>query len=196
MIPCVGERMAIDTEESQLRQFIKTEHELIKRHLRMYVLNWGIAHGDAVDDEVDKLLSDLVYEALRSHHRYDASRPPLAWLLGISVNLIRRRIANRANHREITVSDLCSENMSPDEIFERYLVGTQDCNLEHLENNESWDARLAPFSETDRAIMNGKYRDALTTTEIAAQHNMKPATVRKRISRIMHQLRQEEGVDS
>lgn len=189
--------MATDKDESRLRQFIKTENKLLKRHLRLYILNWGIAHGDAVDDEVDKLLSDVVYEALRCHHRYDASRPPLAWLLGIAVNLIRRRISNRSNHREITVSDLSPENcMSPDEIFERYSLGVKDPNLERLENQESWNERLAPLSETDRAIMNGKFRDTLTAKEIATQQNMKPDAIRKRLSRIMQKLRQEEGVES
>lgn len=183
-------------DESDLQQFITSEHKTIKRHLRMYILNWGLAYGAAVDDEVDSLLSDLVYEALRSQHRYDSERPPLAWLLGIAVNLIRRRLSGNARQREIPLSDIQPDSyLSPSEIFERYLPGTKDANLENLENLEIWNKYLDTLSDVDKSIVNAKYRDGQKSDEIASDLNMKPATVRKRLSRILEQLRKQGGRD-
>jgi RNA polymerase sigma factor (sigma-70 family) len=163
----------------------------------MYVLNWGLASGEAVDHEADRLLSDVVYEALQHELRYDSSRPPLAWLLGIAVNLIRRRLANPAIQREIVISDFHNDNlMSPEDIFERYLPGIEDQNLEQLENIESWNERIDTLSDIDKAIVNGKYRDEQTAKAIAATLGMKPAAIRKRLSRILQHLREQEGLES
>jgi RNA polymerase sigma factor (sigma-70 family) len=189
--------MNVTKAETQLRRFIDSEHQTIKRHLRMYILNWGLAAGAAVEDETDRLLSDVVYEALQHQHRYDASRSPLAWLLGIGVNLIRRRLASPTTRREIVISDLYTADslMSPEEIIERYLPGVQDQRLERLEDSDSWNERLGTLSDIDRAIVNGKYQDEQSAKDIAADLGMKPAAIRKRLSRILQYLRQKEGLE-
>src|SRR5512142_1414736 len=74
----------------RLRQFLETESIDLARILRVYAWRAGLP---ADENAVGDLLDQTVVEALHHAERYDPTRSPRAWLLGIAANLVRREQA-------------------------------------------------------------------------------------------------------
>ena len=85
-----------------LRQFIAGESEALLGTLRYYVVRAGLANGRDAASAAGELLNEVVVEALEHADRFKPSGQPMAWLLGIAANLIRRKQAERSarNRRE------------------------------------------------------------------------------------------------
>src|SRR5512142_395850 len=109
----------------RLRQFLETESTNLAHTLRLYAWRAGLP---ADENAVGDLLDQAVVEALNHAERYDPSRSPRAWLLGIAANLVRREQAAlaRLSAREPLAADLAPENrlLSEEEIFERLALLT------------------------------------------------------------------------
>ncbi len=179
---------------TRLNQFIEDNHEALLRQLRVYVLTWNLASGDDVTPMSERLLSDVVFQALKSADRFDVSRAPMAWLLGIAVNMVKRELAERGrlSHRERPVRDLypgTQAEMSTEEIFDRYFPRTTEDSSRRLESEEEWEELVAGVSETDREILRLKYHNGLKDRMIATILNITPAAVRKRQQRARERLR-------
>ena len=83
--------MVVDSlaeNRQRLIHFLDAEMESLTGILRVYVQRAGLAGGE---DTTSELLNSVVVEALTHAQRYDPTRPPRAWLLGIAANLVRRR---------------------------------------------------------------------------------------------------------
>src|SRR5512142_727284 len=106
------------TNRNRLRQFLETESAELSRTLRVYAWRAGLP---ADENAVGDLLDQTVVEALNHAERYDPTRPPRAWLLGIAANLVRREqsAVARLNAREPLAADLSQENrlLSEEDIF-------------------------------------------------------------------------------
>src|SRR5436305_2135023 len=75
-----------------LSQFIEREAKDIIGILRSYVRKAGLAStNEEVQETALDVLSEVYLEAVKSAHRFDATRSLRAWLLGIAVNIIKRR---------------------------------------------------------------------------------------------------------
>src|SRR5262245_7805431 len=76
--------------------------------IRSYVARSGLATGTATQSAADEILQETVVEALAHADAYVATRQPMAWLLGIALNMIRRRRALQAKQtrRELPLSSL------------------------------------------------------------------------------------------
>jgi DNA-directed RNA polymerase specialized sigma24 family protein len=141
---------AVKLGENQafLNQFVETEADTLLNILRAYAMRMGIATPQTAPIVASELLSDLVIEALRYAHRYDAERRPMAWLLGIALNLIRRRKVSHARleRREPLLRDLYhteAEQLSDGELFDRFVALTVHSPAHRLEENEQVHALLA-----------------------------------------------------
>jgi DNA-directed RNA polymerase specialized sigma24 family protein len=59
--------------------------------IRSYVVRMGLACGDAAREIADDVLQETVIEALAHAEHYQPTSPPMAWLRGIVLNVIRRK---------------------------------------------------------------------------------------------------------
>src|SRR5690349_2492914 len=73
--------------EARLKDYLEHENESLLRTLRMYVARASLAEGETQIRRVaDEVLGEVTIEALAHADRFDASRAPAAWLLGIAAN--------------------------------------------------------------------------------------------------------------
>jgi RNA polymerase sigma-70 factor (ECF subfamily) len=177
-----------------LRQFIARESEALLKTLRYYVVRAGLAHrGDAVPI-ASELLNDVVVEALQHADRFRPSGQPMAWLLGIAANLIKRRQAARAtrDRREPLVSDLCSGTqyaLSEDELFDRIASLAATRPIADWEANEAASAILACVSKNDQRVLRLAILHDLSGEALALELGIKPGAARVRLYRALNRLR-------
>ena len=189
-----------------LRQFIIGESEVLLGTLRYYVLRAGLAHGHDAAPVAAELLNEVAVEALTHADRFRPSGQPMAWLLGIAANLIKRRQAEVAtrDRREPLVHDLYSgaqEALSEDELFDRVASLAAGRPIADWEANEAAEAILAHVSEGDRRVLRLAVLHDLNGEALARELGIKPGAARVRLYRALSRLRKawseqlEDGSD-
>jgi len=194
-----------------LSDFIRDNGPIIIRTLRVFVFKAGLAKGDAVREIADEVLQETTVEALKAAHRFDNSRQPRAWLLGIAVNIIKRKRAKEAIKRrtEVAVQDvplgnemLASSHQSDNELFD-YLAAIarkkqaepssaflplNDLARDYEANNVA-EAMLARCSNEDQTILRLAILDELDGDAVAWRLGVPPGTARVRLHRAIKRLR-------
>lgn len=178
-----------------LRQFISGESEALLGTLRYYVVRAGLANGRDAALAAVELLNEVVVEALEHADRFRPSGQPMAWLLGIAANLIRRKQAECAirNRREPLVRDLYSgaqDALSEDEFFDRVASRAVGEPTEEWEANEAVSAILAHVSEGDRRVLQLAILHDLNGEALAQELGIKPGAARVRLHRALNRLRE------
>ncbi|MCU0498802.1 MAG: sigma-70 family RNA polymerase sigma factor [Anaerolineae bacterium] len=168
-----------------LADFIQIHSEELYQALRLYVWRAGF---DAIDPIAQELLSEVTIEALRHESRFDAARHPMSWILGIAVNLLKRRRqqTRRLDQREPLIRDLVdrSADLDEDEILERLLHPTDPIEQETLR------PLLARLSPEDQTLIELAVIHDLNGEAIAAQLGIRPGAARMRLHRALARLRQ------
>jgi RNA polymerase sigma-70 factor (ECF subfamily) len=177
-----------------LRQFIAEKNEALLGTLRLYVVRAGLAGGRDAAPAATELLNQVVVQALAHAERFRPSGQPMAWLLGIAANLIRRRQAERAtrNRREPLVRDLYAgvqDAWSEDELFDR--VASLDVGepIADWEANEAASAILAHVSEDDGRVLRLAILYDLNGRALAQELGITPGAARVRLHRALNRLR-------
>jgi RNA polymerase sigma factor (sigma-70 family) len=172
----------IDTERSQL---LKT--------LRFYVLRAGLASSRDGDTMAQEILNETVFEALRSTHRLTADMNPHPWLLGIALNLIKRKqveIAKR-ERREPLVRDLLPDSqlaLSDDDLFDQ-LPQLVDAALDEVEVKDEIADMLTCISESDSHVLKLAVAHDMNGEAIAQALQISPGAARVRLHRALNRLR-------
>jgi len=177
-----------------LRQFITGESEALLGTLRYYVVRAGLANGRDATTSAGELLSEVVVEALEHADRFRPSGQPMAWLLGIAANLVKRKQADRSarNRREPLVRDLvprAQDVLSEDELFDRMSSLAAGQPIEEWEANEAVSAILSHVSESDRSVLRLAIVHDLNGEALAQELGIKPGTARVRLHRALNRLR-------
>jgi RNA polymerase sigma factor (sigma-70 family) len=178
-----------------LRQFIAGESEALLGTLRYYVVRAGLADGRDAAPVAIELLNEVVVQALEHADRFRPSGQPMAWLLGIAANLIRRRQAERAtrDRREPLVRDLCSsaqDGVSEDELFDRVASLAAGGPIADWEADEAASAILAHVSANDRRVLQLAVLHGLNGEGLAQELGIKPGAARVRLHRALNRLRE------
>lgn len=166
-----------------LRTFIAREADDLRGTLRLYLLRAGI------NESPDDLLNDVVVEALAHESRFDSTRAPRAWLLGIAANLIRRRRANaiRLHQREPLIRDLHNDDaMSEDDLFD-WLAGIADDRTP--EDELLLRELLAGISPEDAHVIQLGIISGLSGEALARTLGVAPGAARVRLHRAIARLR-------
>lgn len=181
---------------SSLYQFIGGEANSLLPTLRQYVWKFGLAHTPEQAEHIaNELLQDLVIEALEHSGRFDNLRTPKAWLLGIAVNLIKRRRQNlgKAQKREPLIRDTYTfdqERYSDGELFDRVLEATRENGLEdNYIASEQAATILGLVSGGNREILRLAILVGMNGKELAAQLGVKEATARSKLHRALQELK-------
>ena len=177
-----------------LKQFIAGESEALLGTLRYYVMRAGLADGRDAALAAAELLNEVVVEALEHADRFKPWGQPMAWLLGIAANLIKRKQAARAtrNRREPLVRDMYSraqDALSEDELFDRVASLAARGPIEDWEANEAASAILAHVSEDDRRVLRLAVLHDLNGEALAQELGIKPGVARVRLHRALNRLR-------
>jgi len=178
-----------------LTAFIEQESADLFVILRSYVIRMGLAPPTTAEQVTQELMNQVVVEALQSAERFDPTRRPMPWLLGIGINLIREQLRCDVHSREIPTRDLFTAiqaELSDDELFER-LGAFADTNpagqIEQAER-DSWIANLlAQLSEKDQQIIQLAILNDLDRGSISRQLGITPEAARVRLHRAIMRLR-------
>lgn len=177
-----------------LRQFVENEAELLLKILCAYAVRFGVATPRTASAVAAELLSELVIEALRHADRYDRQRQPMAWLLGIAVNLIKRRRASsaRLEQREPLLRDLAGDDadrFSDGELFDRFVALTVGGPAQALEQREQVNALLASLPEDERRLLRLAALHDMNGERLARELGISPGAARVRLHRALKRLR-------
>jgi len=187
-----------DSPARQLKAFIAENSDDLERTLRIYALRAGLAQAATADQVGRELLSEVVVEALEHADRFDTSRHPRSWLLGIGANMIRRRTSSRAKRekREPLVLDMygrAQTGMSEDEVFEQVTQLAREDESD-LESREAISMLMGNLSNEDQEIIKLAVLHELDGTRLAKALGVKPGTARMRLHRALRRLRAAHNV--
>ncbi len=159
--------------------------------IRAYVMRMGLASGEAVREIADEVLQETVVEALAHAENYQARSHPMAWLRGIALNVIRRKLAARTRS-EFSLSLLAthsSEAESEQELLEQLGQTTEYGPEQELENNEQAEELLALVSSEDRQLLTLALLEGFDPGALALRLSITPGTARMRLHRALTRLR-------
>jgi RNA polymerase sigma-70 factor (ECF subfamily) len=184
----------------RLEALIERERAALLKTLRYYVFRAGLASGRDADEVAEELLHEVAFEAFRSIHRLTPEMHPKPWLLGIAVNLIKRKqvdIAKR-ERREPLMRDLLPQieaALSDEELFDQLPI-PMDGLLDNLEVKEEIDRILARVPSSDGNVIRLAFFYDMNRDELAQALNVSPSAARMRLHRALSRLRsalEEEG---
>lgn len=181
-------------KQHQLMEFIQSNTQPLLGTLRAYVQSFGLASGAEVRDVALEVLQETVVEALDSSDRFISAKQPMAWLLGIAINVIRRRKVEAAKRyqRELLFSrfserypELDSESDLLDQLVPPAPVGTEQT----FEANEQAQALLSLVSAEDQEILRLAILEDVERESLAQRLGITPGTARMRLHRALRRLR-------
>jgi len=162
--------------------------------IRSYVMRMGLASGEDVATVALEVLQQVVLEALDHAERFDSTGQPMAWLLGIAINIIKRNKAERikSSQRELSMSDLSlmqEEDLSESELFDQ-LVAHSDAGLDQeIAANEQARLLLSLVSPEDQHILMLAFLEGYKREELAQKLGITPGATRVRLHRALKRLR-------
>jgi RNA polymerase sigma factor (sigma-70 family) len=135
--------------------------------------------------EAEEIVSRTINEVLRRRHTYDADCDIVAWIVGFIFNVARDYSRKYSRTPTGPPQDaLQLEDLAVD-------VGRSVADV--VENKEFVEQLLAKLSPKERCLIEMKYCEDLTFSEIAERMNMNESAARVWHHRIMRQLRQLAG---
>jgi RNA polymerase sigma-70 factor, ECF subfamily len=131
-------------------------------------------------DEVDDLVQKVFIEAYDKLERFDTKRNFAKWLKGIARNSVRMHLrSDKTSEKHISIyRDWAVTQMEADENFE--LIDSKTKALESC---------YSKVSDTNRTIMEMKYRKHLSIQEISNSLNRTIEGITKALSRTRAELR-------
>ncbi len=180
--------------QQHLREVIEREAETLHNTLRHYVLRAGLATHQTVESAASELLNDVVIEAMLYAERFNCERDPVAWLLGIAANLIKRKraAASRRDFREPLIRDLyptTEQQMSDSELFDLVSQWTATDPAQAVEKDEEISRLLNLVSDPDREVLRLGILHGLSGDALAAALQITPGAARVRLHRALRRLR-------
>ncbi len=184
----------IANSKSQLMKSIQDNIQPLLGTLRAYVQRFGLASGAEVYDVALEVLQDTVIEALDSADRFISAKSPMAWLLGIAINVIKRKKVEKAKRyqRELLFShlserypELSDESDLLDQLIPPSSVGTEQTFVA----NEQAQALLSLVPAEDQEILRLAILEDVGRESLAQRLGIPPGTARMRLHRALRRLR-------
>lgn len=162
--------------------------------LRSYVQRMGLARGEQVPAVALEVLQEVAIEALEHADRFNPTRQPMAWLLGIGMNIIKRKKTELAkrSQREISIAHLSTPQADPlseGELFD-HIAGHAVAGPEQdIEANEQALTILSLVSAEDQHILCLAFLYDFEREALAAKLGVTPVAARVRLHRALSRLR-------
>ena len=181
-------------KKQQLIAFLAENTAPLLGTLRSYVQRMGLAGGAEVPAVALEVLQEAVVEALNHADRFDPTGQPMAWMLGISVNVIKRKkveLAKRAQRETsiATFSKQPEESLSEGELFDQVASCTLAGPEQDIEANEQAASLLSLVSAEDQRILRLAFLYDCEREALAEQLGITPVAARVRLHRALSRLR-------
>jgi RNA polymerase sigma-70 factor (ECF subfamily) len=162
--------------------------------LRSYVQRMGLARGEEVAAVAVEVLQEVVIEALDHADRFNPTGQPMAWLLGIAMNVIKRKKAElaRRSSRELSMSDLSIAQQEPlgeNELFDQLTTYTTAGPEQDIAANEQAEILLSLVSPEDQQILLFAFLYGFERDALAEKLGISPGATRVRLHRALKRLR-------
>lgn len=180
--------------KQQLAEFLTGNIPSLLGILRSYVQRMGLARGEEVAAAAVDVLQEVVVEALDHADRFNPTGQPMAWLLGIGTNVIKRKKVElaRRSWRELFIGDLSLEQQEPlseDDLFDQISVCTSAGPEEDFEANEQAMLLLSLVSPEDQQLLFLAFLYGFEREALAKKLGITPVAARVRLHRALHRLR-------
>lgn len=185
---------AIASSKQQLAEFLAENAAAVLGTLRSYVWRMGLARSEDVAATAMEVLQEVVIEALDHSDRFHPTGEPMAWLLGIGANIIKRKkveVAKRSR-REVWIGELAKVQPEPlhdDELFDQVTAGTCAGPEQEIAANEQAAWLLSLVSQEDQQILLLAFLYGFEREALAKQLGVTPVAARVRLHRALKRLR-------
>lgn len=184
----------VAAKKQQVIAFLAQNTAPLLGTLRSYVQRMGLADGDEVPAVALDVLQEAVVEALNHVERFDQTGQPMAWMLGISVNVIKRKkveLAKRARRETsiATFSGRSDEAVSEGELFDQVTSRTLAGPEQDIEADEQASSLLSLVSPEDQRILRLAFLYDCEREALAQQLGITPVAARVRLHRALSRLR-------
>lgn len=185
---------ATSAAKQQLIVFLTENTAPLLGTIRSYVQRMGLAQGAHVPIVALEVLQEVAVEALDHADRFKPGGQPMAWLLGIALNVIKRKKAEFAKRaqRELSITDLSTtqdEQMSEGELFDQVASCSTAGPEQVVEANEQAASLLALVSPEDQHILRLAFLYDFEREMLATQLGLTPVAARVRLHRALSRLR-------
>ena len=162
--------------------------------IRSYVIRMGLASGEDVTAASLEVLQQVVLEALDHSDRFDPTGQPMAWLLGIAINIIKRNKAERIKltQRELSINDLSrmqEEQPGESELFDHLVAKSYAGPDQEIAANEQAMLLLSLVSPEDQHILMLAFVEGFEREALAQKLGISPGAARVRLHRALKRLR-------
>ncbi len=162
--------------------------------LRSYVKRMGLASGEEVPAAAVEVLQEVVLEALDHADRFNPAGQPIAWLLGIAINVIKRKKAELAkrSQRELSMSDLSlkqEEGLSESELFDQLMANSSAGPEQEIAANEQAELLLSLVSPEDQHVLMLAFLQGFEREALAQKLGISTGATRVRLHRALKRLR-------
>jgi RNA polymerase sigma-70 factor (ECF subfamily) len=178
----------------QLMTFLTHHSPELLGTIRSYVLRMGLAQGQAAPDIALDVFQEVAVEALAHADRFRLDSQPMAWLLGIAVNVIKRKKVAMAKQyqREVPFGRLAlmlQEPCSEDELVDLIAPFTLADPDQDVEANEQASLILSLVSREDQQVLRLAILHDFEREALARELNITPVAARVRLHRALSRLR-------
>jgi len=183
-----------DSDNTKILECIADNAPALLGMIRSYVVRMGLASGEEVTAVALDVLQQVVLEALDHADRFDHAGQPMAWLLGIAVNIIKRNKAERLkrSQRELTISGLSlvqEEQLSESDLFDQLAANSNAGPEQEIEANEQAELLLSLVSPEDQHILMLAFVEGFEREALAQKLGISPGATRVRLHRALKRLR-------
>lgn len=162
--------------------------------IRSYVVRLGVVTDSNIGTSALEVMQEMVVEALSHAHNFDSTRQPMAWLLGIALNVLRRKRSQEARRyqREVSLDSLSllhteleSESDRLDSLYQTAESGPEQL----IENDERARALLSLVPEKDQEILRLAILEDFDRNSLAKRLGTSSGAARMRLHRAIDHLR-------
>jgi RNA polymerase sigma factor (sigma-70 family) len=182
------------SSKQRIVDFIADNAAALLATLRFYVKRMGLARGEEVAAAAVEVLQEVVIEALEHAERFNPAGQPMAWLLGIATNVIKRKKAEIAkrSRRELFIGELAREQQEPvseDELFDQIIAYPSSGPEQDFAANEQAVILLSLVSAEDRELLLLAFLYGFEREALAEKLGITPVAARVRLHRALQRLR-------
>lgn len=192
--------------DQRIRQFLEENASatILHKTIRQYLSKAKFLSSQELDETTLEVLSEVVAAALVSSERYDPTRSPMAWVLGIASNIVKQkrdrhfRLAKREKPISHIGLDPDDELISPGDFFDRLAaldphvfeaIAVDDPEPE-LARRQPLLAAFARLPATDQNVLKLAFLHEMDGEALARELDITPGHARVTKHRALERLRQ------
>ena len=180
--------------DDQLLHLIDQHREHAQRVLRHYCLRAELASVSNANAYAADVWQDVVEACLRNPEGLLNAKVPIAWLLAIGSNVVKKRVRQQAQQqqKEPLARDLVRgyrQTLTDSEILDALSQHVVPDTADVIESRNVVNWMLGHVSAGDQKVIRLSILDGMNGAEVAHELNISPTAARVRLHRALQRLR-------